>query len=312
MQRVVLEPLKDDYKVVVQRVTSLEKFHACPYAFKFGWGYTPKTKEKHIENERGLFFGNKFHEYLQSYALNAWTKDELNKNQYQIIEQALKKTYEEKEFLHAMKMISAWVTMYDYLHTHDIYNVISTEVKLYVEVEVWDILFILTGSADALSLNKDWTYSVLDWKTSRNEYGLEDVEGKIQKYTYPWIIAKTLWRENLRDFSYLVTTKHMTPRCQRIPIHINDSGKKTSTEYDRLIRWVNAWHEIEVKSSDVETFMWDLISNYADAVRYDVWKAKNKVIIDETSIDNKQCIRCSLKDNCPAFNTFISQADWIF
>lgn len=312
MQRVIIEPLKDDYKVVVQRVTSLEKFHACPYAFKFGWGYTPKTKEKHIENERGLFFGNKFHEYLQSYALNAGIEGELNKTKYKIIDNVLKNTYEEKEYNHAMKMISAWVEMYNHFYIHNIYNVTLTEVKLYVEVEVWDILFILTGSADALSQNQDWTFSVLDWKTSRAEYGLDDVEGKIQKYTYPWIIAQTIWREHLRDFSYLVTTKHMAPRCQRIPIHINDSGKKTSTEYDWLIRGVNAWHEIEVKGSDVETFMKGLIINYADAIRYDARKSKNKIIIDDMETENKQCIRCSLKDKCPAFNTFTSQFESIF
>ena len=36
MTRIVIEPLKEEYKVVVERTTSLENFFVCPYSYKNG------------------------------------------------------------------------------------------------------------------------------------------------------------------------------------------------------------------------------------------------------------------------------------
>ena len=311
MKRVILEPLKDDYKIVVQRVTTLEKFHVCPYAFQFWGWYKPATPDKQVESERWLFLWNKVHELLQSYAINP---DYASKSINIILDQ-MWLVYDEKEVTHFASMINAGMESYNLYRDEWIYNVISTEFHLYIEVECWDILLILTGSADALSQDDKGFYSILDWKTSKTEYDIDEFTGKIQKYSYPRMAANTVWRDKFKDFSYLVVTKHVTPRKERCPIRLADNEEKytkATTKYDWLIQGKQKDYDLKVTSKEVDAFMKDLISNYCDSIRTNVWKAKNKTLIDWEETSTKQCIWCSLKSNCPAFKTTFSWLEDIF
>lgn len=311
MNRVIIEPLKEDFKVVVQRVTSLEKYYQCPYAFQFWGGYKPATPQKQVESERWLFLGNKVHEILQSYSLD---KDHAA-NLYEVIHDQMALFSTEQELSHFGSMVNAGMESFDYFRDEWIYNIVSTEFHLFTEVECWDILFILTGSADALSKDSDWYYSIIDRKTSKTEYDIDEFTNKIQKYSYPWIAANVVWRDKFKDFSYLVVTKHKQPRKERCPIWLSDnekSYKKTIAPYDWLIQGKQKNYDITVSSKEVDAFMKDLISDYCDAIRANVWKAKNKIIIDWEETDQKSCIRCSLKENCPAFKTSFSWLEDIF
>lgn len=299
MTRIVIEPLKEEYKVVVERTTSLESFFVCPYSYKNGWGYKPTKVEKQVDSQRTFLTGHKLHEAAQAYAL-LWPE------KYQqwiarVLEQMGKVLRDDKEIGHFVKMINAANEMYSVLsEKYKLYEVFATEYHLYLEIECWDILLILTGTADAIAANWD-KLTFIDWKTSKEEYSMTEIEGKIQKYSYPWMLMNIFGADKLYSFDYLVITKHAKPRCQRIPMYFSPNNH-IKTEYDWYYRWENLDIDLTISLEEVNSFMVNLIKQFVNANKNDARAAKNTILVDGNVTENKSCIWCCLRNLCPAHN----------
>lgn len=319
MSRVILIPLEDEYEIVNIRTTTLESFDNCAYAFKFWEGYKPKDVEKQLQNQHDLQLGNLVHEVMQTHAMSkdkCWAL-------YPIIDMQLKDMYwdNKKQYDLSTGMIENLLNCMERYYEHNIYNVIWCELKLQIEIECWKILLILTGSADALSY-VDGLYSVIDWKTAKTEYKLEDITEKIQRYVYTYILGKTFWFENLKWFDYLGITKHILwPRHFRNPIYMTTDSKWEPCPWDWMIQNQSMPYYIDVSQEEITSYVEDLILRYVTSITTNIRPAtpikERKVGEHIAEVDTKMCIRCSLKRDwkCPAFNqqpTFDNILDDIF
>lgn len=303
MQRLILKPLESEYNVLSIRTTNLESYDVCGYYFKYSEWYSPSDPQKIIDNQRGLQLGNILHEVLQSHATNK----QLTGSFYPLIDQQLHQMYEGKEYELATSMIETAIWNMDWYYDNKIYNPIATEIKLYLEIEVWKTLVILTGSADVLS-EVGWMYEIIDFKTSKVEYGLDDVMNKIQRYVYSYLLANIFWRDKYKWFSYLVWTKHLRwSRHQRTPIYLTQEYKWEPCPRDRMIKWECQPYYVQVSQEEIVNYVEDLITRYVDSYNTNTRPAtphKEKIVGDTiVDIETKNCMRCNLRKEgkCPAF-----------
>jgi len=240
--RIVLTPLEEQYQTIALRVTELESYFTCPFKHKF-W-------KQDFANNEALHFGSLTHAVLQAF----FFKPKAGIDTLDII----CRSYEDR-----CKIIYNYLKLAEDNKLSEQYNLICTEFKCVIEIEMWKFLIILEGTIDVISRDDQGNYTLIDFKTSKAEWKPEQYENKIQKFLYPWLLAQLVGEEHVKAFDYLIFTKHVTPRLQQL-------------------KYVVDWNETNL-------FLKTLLTNYCFSFENSMWNPKICQV----------CFFCPLKATCP-------------
>lgn len=192
----------DKDKFISIRTTELESFLACWYkAFNNNEKFT-KYSIFHIWKQ--------LHKYMQ--AMMLWKEKAGDK----ILNEVM--TVKESSFIR-----KCWQALkkYDEDNWTEYSKIDMNEMSywLYIEFPASEIipwngdkyLIYIEWTIDGVRYNEDGTVSIIDLKSASSMWNDEDMEAKFQKIMYPWLYRKYNENDNIRDFTYLVFDKKVTP-----------------------------------------------------------------------------------------------------
>lgn len=230
---IVIEPLHDEYEEVFIRTTNLEKMMDCPYRFKH-WEY--------IESKQQTF-GKLAHTVLQTFLFNKETTREFIFEHYIPL----------AEWDDA-KLLREYVNL-----AEEIPGIVAAEVTVEIHVEYWATLYIVSWHIDAVHTMTH----IGDFKTSKTEWKIEDLVGKLQPYIYWYGLWWPEWM-----WTYWIFTKHKR-------------GARLQTDMQFTITEQQAENKIR-----------DIIKIYHHFRTNEYPKRRNKY-----------CYWCQFKDTCEVLNS---------
>lgn len=147
---------------------------------------------------------------------------------------------------------------FELLYQNGPYKALATNVKCFIEIEAWPILFCLHGEFDMLAETgveiTEWWYkrrkkAIIDFKFSQSEWKEDKIGWLFQKYLYPYLFCEDRWWEDIDYFEYCVMTKHQKwwktrPRLQRFREEINKEHIKTKVR-SIIIAYLTAMYKNE-------------------------------------------------------------------
>lgn len=241
--RVIFQPLEQEYKTITLRTTELESFHTCAFKHKFA--------KQDFSNNDALLFGSLTHAVMQAYFFKpmGWV-DTLD---------ILCRSYTDW-----CGVIRDYIQLVQSERLDEKYNIICSEYKCVIEIELWKFLIILEWTIDMISKNiVTGKFSLIDFKTSKAERKPEQYEAKIQKFIYPRLLSKVAGEDTVESFDYIIFTKHVKPRLQVL--------------------------KYEVNQTEIDTFLKSLLISYCEAYETNMWNPKICT----------SCFFCPLKTTCP-------------
>lgn len=215
MKTIIIEPLKEWYKTIDVRTTSLEEFATCAYKYRFN---------KPMYDKDVLKFGKQIHEIVQADLIDrTWKFWDRIINEYT-------KTNETD----SINRLSQYRSLFRDRDLFKEFEVVHVEKSMYLWIELWDYLVVISGTADLV-----WYYQInwvkekllMDIKTSQAEWNEETIKWKFQNKIYPFIDELTTW-VTAHSFVYTVATKHVNPRSQEVWMEY-----ETAVAED-LIKWL--------------------------------------------------------------------------
>lgn len=212
--RYVIEPLKEGYKTVTERTTTLWGYMCCAYKQK----YRPQTPwTKHY-----FRIGHQINAVCQTYLSNGSD-----------ISFLYPRDFEQKQLRKYIKAVKEWLA--------EKYDFVTNEHDLSVEVEMGDYLVCVTWTPD-LIMSEGTDTIMVDLKTSSSEWDEDKKSQQRQKYVYPF-----LWNLNhpaypIKRFEYFLMTTHSEPRVYSYEYEcdnkiISEKVEKVLKNYIKNIEW---------------------------------------------------------------------------
>lgn len=240
MKRLVLRPLEKNFRVITERATSLEKFMACQYKYKFEPAWYAGSFED-IQKLCDTFeYWDILHALFQTYIMNPLLAEEQFAH--------IRKTGQlgQKDLDNLTKLYSQFKDRRPKWTEWDC--VMYVEKKMKVAIEDGDILLILEWTADTIM--RSWT--TIDYKTSKTKWSSDSLLQKAQWYLYPWLYALYDPNSSYR-FVYIVWDKAV--RDPQLMMLESEMPKEESVELFK-----------------------DVIKYYLESVRTETWEAEPAVL----------------------------------
>ena len=220
--RLVIRPLEDWYKTVEERCSRIETFMQCPYRYK-NEIQTKSTADHFV-------YGHLMHTMMQEFC-----KFDLTNDDDKIRQKELSKAMELLDLYPQYKDVIE--PYFELMYAEWPYKAIATNVKVFLEVEAWPILFCITGEFDmvveTMREKLEWWFErrrkgIVDFKFPKWEWKENKIDWLFQKYLYTYLRCEERGRDDMDFFEYCIMTKHQKwwvtrPRMQKFREEINKS-----------------------------------------------------------------------------------------
>lgn len=183
-QRYIIEPLKEWYKTISERVTTLWDYMNCPYKTKYS--PTPKATKNVFR------IWHSINSVIQTYL---WTWSDITF--------IYPEEYERRWYQKCISIAQSEIK--------EKYWYMMNEHNLSAEIEIGDYLLCIQGTPDLIMTDWDRPF-IMDLKSSSSERDENRLNQQRQKYLYPF-----LWNINhpwytIDRFDYFLFTTHSEPR----------------------------------------------------------------------------------------------------
>jgi hypothetical protein len=187
------------------RATSLERYSQCPYKFKHG--------ESIYGNRDNLIFWTITHKYIQTFLKN-------NEDPALALIVADRSIVDRKKIHRMALMVQEYIKdkWYTYIMDELTLTYMCDDDSLYLE-----------GTFDILVTDEEKNYILLDLKTAKSERSEEQIKMSKQKKIYPFLLKRKI-KYDIKEFHYLVLTKHSIPRLQVVEHIVEDDNDEQILE----------------------------------------------------------------------------------
>lgn len=293
----IYKPLEDNATILSVRMTNLEQFYDCPYAYKFGdIKRAEKSKEKYNEGTphywlwqtflQGTILHKATYNYIVTYNILKETSlsEEEMAIQLKTLQHNIEKTIMQHRYLYDIEsVIKSFRTFIQerWPFKHMKYDSFLSELQMDIMIQFGDLWIQLIGSPDHVFYDVDNLMHMLDVKTTKSKRHPVDSEKwkaeyakRIQRRWYPVLasfFARQLECSGPYKFQYFPITKQVTPQITHDFIIPDTTFEKS------------------------EKFILKLVTMFVNAYRTDTY---------DTNPTTKRCFYCPLKKYslCPHYN----------